>query len=531
MEKRRQIVKLYRLFILILFVLLLLLRQGCIDIPSKLVAPSWDMEMNIPLIKNRTYTLDEIIKRQNYLYIQPSSGKGSIYLLQTDKFTQSISVAKFVQINDSSSEKNISVIAANNDCSVFYLPMPQNVVLDSADFTGGRLNFSFQNQSNNQVVLLMLFPGIIQSDGSGFFALVSIPPAGISTLTHELSGGFYKRPSNQKSENYDKLEVIVKPFVSGSAVINMDYNCSALKFSYASGILPEKSIGKNSQAFVMDFGNIQGFRGMTKLKNAELYLNISYISQLSKFFNFEVKNLNVEGIINNGNPVYLTDSKQNKNLDILVKNGSYNYSFTQDNSNITDFISAIPDRINISGEYIMNPDGQNGEASIYDAVRLQTEFSTSSYISLNNACITDTSNIDLTSDDINNISKINDAMITLEITNGIPLADSLKIVFIDSLGKDLFTLRDTSGNEFIYFPGADISADGEHVTDSVSSKISIALNSSEIKKFCRAYKIIYTLKLSTSNVGNSESTAVAIRPEYKLSIRAYGSINYHLSPK
>ena len=67
-----------------LIVILVFLESGCVNLPTNPVMPQWNVDLNVPLV-NRSYTLEDIIKKQNYISVQPNS-QGGIYLIQSDNY-------------------------------------------------------------------------------------------------------------------------------------------------------------------------------------------------------------------------------------------------------------------------------------------------------------------------------------------------------------------------------------------------------------------------------------------------------------
>ena len=93
-----------RKFTIVFPCLLLIFIAGCIDIPTNVKAPQWDVNLNLPLV-NRSYSLDDIIKKQNYI---SSSAVDSIFVIQSDIYPQHVDVTNFVQLNTQTSLPGVS---------------------------------------------------------------------------------------------------------------------------------------------------------------------------------------------------------------------------------------------------------------------------------------------------------------------------------------------------------------------------------------------------------------------------------------
>ncbi|MBZ0199212.1 MAG: hypothetical protein K8H86_05040, partial [Ignavibacteriaceae bacterium] len=119
---------------------------GCLDLPSDIILPQWDVELNIPLIK-KTYSLEEIIKsdRQNYINLDPQND--SIYYIQSEAYRISSGISQFITVTNQRASQNNVVNASTTDSTQIYLAFPEGAQLNEATFTQGYLAFSAKNQS------------------------------------------------------------------------------------------------------------------------------------------------------------------------------------------------------------------------------------------------------------------------------------------------------------------------------------------------------------------------------------------------
>ncbi|MHB1688377.1 MAG: hypothetical protein ACYCVH_13525 [Ignavibacteriaceae bacterium] len=515
------------------FILFFLFRLGCMDIPKNLIMPQWDVDLNVPIV-NRSYTLNDIIKNQPYISVKQTPPNGSIYLIQSDTYSQSSQISNFIQVTSPSSLTNQIIPVLNIDSSVvFYLPIPEGAELDSAKFTGGSFSFHFTNPSPFTVDLTIVLPAIIQTDGTLFTINLSLPPNSSATKNYNFAGDSYKVTQSQIQNNEKgSIELIVKAKAAGApfgTLINMDFYSSNFFFSYVSGYLPRKSLGTQTENFSLNIGNVKNFQDKVTLRDANLVMNVHYISPANNPFDIEVQNLNIIGKRSDGSSIYLTDKNGNNNFNFLFINGIFDTTFSDANSNITKFISSLPDQIFLSANYVMNPNNSKVARTVtnLDTVNFQTSFSTKSFMAINNASTTDTTSIDLSSDDRKSIQNGQSANVTLQIQNGIPLASSVKISFTDQFFNPLFTLTDASGSDSISFAGASVDQNGE-VTNATSTSKTVMLDSTQIAKFSQAYHAIYTVSLSTTNSSSNPPQTVAVRPDDQITIKAFGGVKYRI---
>ncbi len=510
--------------------------SGCVDLPGKLVAPNWDVNLNVP-ITSKAYTLDDIIKEQKYISVVPTSAQQSIYLLHSDNYSQEINMAEYIKVTSPTSLTNqtIPVLGNNFDSTfVLYLPIPEGAELDSAKFTNGSFSFHFDNPAPFPVNLFISIPAIRKPDGSRFTDNIKLAPNSNNTQSYSFANDSYKITSSQiKAGKKDCVQLLVSANSASpvNSYLTMDFYSSDFLFSYVSGYLPTKSLGSQSDSFDLNLGKVQDYRNKVILKDANLNLFAQYISSVNDPFEIEISNLNITGVRNDGTTMSLTDKSGNKNFSFTLVNGSLNTSFDASNSNITEFMSFLPDKISISSDYVMNPDNikTTGTATSSDSVKIETSFTTQSYLAINNAAITDTLDVNINQSDRDKIKNGKDFNLALDIQNGIPLSGNVQVVFADSLCRPLFTLNDSNGSSGFSIDAALVDQNGVMKTSAVSNK-AVTLSTTQISMLSKAYYAIYTVTVATPNSGTASPTIVAVRPEDQIAVKASGSINYTVKP-
>ncbi len=517
----------YRIFPLMLVsILLSFLVGGCIDLPTNLKAPQWDVDLNVPLV-NRSYTLNDIIKQQKYLSIQGTSSADSIYVLQSDTYTQSADVSNFIQLNTQTSSKgNIIPVVNSIDTSItIWLPVPEGAILQNAVFSSGSLLFNVSNNTSIPANITVTFPRIVEN-GSELVIPVSAPAnlQSPKVIQKSLGGDVYNLSAYQPAKNPSSIPIIVSASSStGSAVsyVTMDFYSSNFDFSSATGYLPEQSLGVKSQQFSLNLGDAQNYGNKASLQNAELEMDVKYYSPASKPFSIKVDSLNIIGVRSDGSKLALQDSTGSSNITFTIGNGITHLTFTQANSNITSFISFLPSTILLSADYIMNPSNSTGTVTNKDSVVFSTNFSTKSILALQKTLLTDTTSINISNQDSLKIQDARSAYINVNVQNGIPLNAWLTVNFVDSRYKHLFS-------DSLSFNAAAINTAGE-VTGSVTTNNLIQLDSVQATLLARAHYAIVTVTVQTSGASSSPTQYVAIRPDDLIQVTVYGGVQYHVN--
>jgi hypothetical protein len=206
--------------------------------------------------------------------------------------------------------------------------------------------------------------------------------------------------------------------------------------------------------------------------------------------------------------------------------------YTEQNSNINEFISFLPDSIIIRAEYIMNPDHKRVSATLEDTIIIETDFSTKSYISLHNAYINDYTALEIGNKDRDIISDWRNADIMIEFENAIPVGMWFTMKLKDQDGNFLFTLtKNATGSDSIYFEPAEVDEIGDVISPVQNEPIRIILDSAQVEMISRSYSADFSVFVSTKNSGSADPVFVAVRPSAWLKIKAYGKARYEVGNK
>jgi hypothetical protein len=514
----------YRKISLLFASILLLWLSGCIDLPTNLKVPQWNVDLNLPLV-NKSYTLNDIIKKQPYVSI----GADSVYILQSNTYTHGANVSNFLQLNAQTSTPPALIPVVNNDTQTVYVPIPKGAILENAVFTSGSLSFNISNLNVQAVNILIIVPGIIQN-GSALKIPMNVQALQQNyTNSTSLAGCQYIQPANQSAQNQSSIQLIVSFSTSlplGS-FLTMQFSCSNFDFSSVTGYLPELSLGVQSQSFSLNLGSAENYRDKVSLKYDSLNMDVNYQSFLpgSSPFPIQIKNLSIIGEREDGSTMPLSyDSTQNNYISIYIPNGNKHLSFTQDNSNLSQFLTFLPNTVIVTAEYIMNPYNSTtmGSATGNDTVYFSTNFSTKSILALQSTLMTDTTSINISSQDSVDIQNAKSAYVNINVQNGIPLNASLTVKFVDANYNFLFS-------DSLSFLAANINTTTGAVTSPVTTPSSITLDSAQASKLSGAHYAITTVTLNTNGASNNPPQDVVVSANDVLQVTVYGGVNYHVN--
>ncbi len=514
--------KLYWLLAVPFAAILLFSLPGCLKLTTNPVMPQWNVDLNIPIV-DTSYSLADIIKKQNYISVLNPNSSNSIFLIQSDTYSISKDVSSFVQAlgNQSASD---SVVSGTGQKTI-YVAFPDGANITNAVFSSGTLRYSFNNPSSQAVSLTLTIPGITLN-GTVFSKTIQISSFGSNSGNINFSGAVYQLPSNQPSVFQNQMEVVLEATSSITSTVNFTLTTSDFYFSSATGYLPAKSLGVKSSSFGLNISNAKDYRDKVTLDSAEVVLDAKYIpaSSNNNPFPIEVKNLTITGIRNDGTTLQLNIPASAQTF--IFSGTAKQFVFDKTNSNINDFMSFLPDSVNVSAEYIINPNNATGTVAAGDSVKFQANFSTKSYLAISSSSLTDTSSSgNLNSSNRTKIKACQSAYLSVNVQNGIPLDASVSVDLVDSNYVKLFTLQNKTDNtnSFSVLP-AGVDANG-NVTSQTTSNFTVQLDSAETDKLSQAYYAVYTVTVNTP--GNP--TPVAIRPTDEIHVQVYGGITFQVN--
>ncbi len=525
--------KVFSLISICLVICFSLLKLGCIKAPNDLILPQWDVDLNIPFF-NTTYSLSDIvdINKTSYISISETSPNDSIYIFQSDNYTQEVGVSQFIKAIDSTSSENQIVKASNTNSTILYLQFPNHVELDSATFQSGTFAYTIKNPSAVPVTVILTIPGISSPDGTVLSMKREIPPLMTIDSAIDFSHFKYNLPGNQPPFYKNSLQIVmdVQAQVTAGTSVDASFYAHDFYFESVSGYLPKKSLGKYRRGFAINLGDVVDYRDKTFLGDATLNLVADYITAVSNPFDIGVNNLNIIGKRNDGSTFYLKDKTGNPDINFIFSNGHYLASFNKSNSNITNFISFLPDSVLLVADYVMNPDNKTGSATIHDTVKFSANFKTDSHLALKKSTITDTTKVDWTPDERDKIRNGREIKVTVEVENGIPLTTWMNVSLVDSNYNPLFTIKNlASGTDSLYFSGADVDQNGD-VIKSVTTDNKVVLDLKQIEQLSHAAHLILSVSVRSKNAFQTPSPFVTIRPNDTIHIRVFGGVKYHLNP-
>jgi len=438
-----------------------------------------------------------------------------------------------MQLTSGSSTPATPLLADGKTTLEIFAPFPGGVKLNKAEFKKGNIQIVVHNNNPTDGQLAISIPGITKNQ-KAIPIILNVPAYTISqTQVIDFGNCNYSQPSNQPSSNDGQIWIKASATSStGFDILSVETYISDFILFSATGYLPMKSMGTQSSQFPLILGNDSNYRDKVVLKTGSLYLNGKYNSLSSDPFNVGVNNLCLVGKRNDSQ---LTDTLKYNNSSSnsfeFDNTGNYSAVFDENNSNITGFISFLPDSIFVSAEYIMNPENNKSYKTVRsdDTISFTAKFVSKSVLKINQITFTDTTNIDISQDKRDQILNGKGAQLTVDITNAIPLNSWIKVTLTDKdyhpllvRGNAFIITKNNNGTDSVSIPGSRTDINGNYINSSASS-FTITLDSLQIKQFSQnAQHAIITVTVETSN----SNYPVIVNAADWIKLNIFGKITY-----
>ena len=508
---------------------------GCFDLPGDIIMPEWDVDLNVPII-NKTYTIYDMFKPESKNSITSTLTSDDFYLVQSDNYTANTKVADYVSILSQGSTSQNFIIPANQPAQSVFIVFPEDIEIEQATFASGFLSFAIQNPSSAAISSSLLIPGIRKPDGSALIIETNVPAFSRDSIIYDLSNHQYILPLSQPIQNKNSLQLVASAnsAINGSFE-NVNFYLYNFNFSSITGSLPRTSLGNERTSASLNLNDAADYRGKFFIKEGTLSLRSAYVSTHQNSFELEMANIQITGIRKTGEEKFLKRN-DGQNITFQLISGVYDLTLNESNSNLTEFISWLPDSIAISSEYILNPSNNQAVRTVtnQDSIKFSIQFSTKSIFAIKQTNFIDTLEIDLSQDDREKIRDGMGADLNIYLENAIPIDAFVKATLTDENYSPLFALtKNQNGVDSLQFLGSQVNnITGQIISPTVTLNI-IKLDSAKIMQLSNARHVIISTTVNTKNATNENPNppTVQFKSSDWLNIKCYGKVKYHINPE
>lgn len=500
---------------------------ACIDQIKEPVMPSWDVELNLP-IGSKKFTIEDIAKRQEQIEISPA--RTLKFLTDPVEADTSLSFL-FSNTFDMQADTSFPVIGTSIQFNM--IAGRDSVRMDSAEIQDGEVKYRMKNNNSFPVSVSFTFPGFTRVTGGTIdtFKIQADLAANQSVeVTTPISNYKYKQPPNQPfGSTRPGVWIIGK--LSSSVIgfgqtVEINFQLENLKFRSFSGRVKPFDLGSRAQQLENALsGGLKDFIKAVTFNQAFLKLTTS-----TTFRGFDVllKDLQIVGRYKDGSPpVYLLfDGSNSKN--ILIPAGQTQTEILSTlNTNINQFIKATPDSIEVKAKLIMNPEYKQGSVNTADKISFKAEFEAYSQMKVENAVVTDTSELDWDQETKDKISQSNEASLNIEFSNALPFDIQFVGYFMDRNKNKLFYFTRQLGtgaanDTVINLQSAAVNTYGE-VSAPTKATINITLNKSDFEKFKNAAYMVQRFRINSA-----QNQSVILKADDYVNVKVFGRINYRV---
>lgn len=495
-----------------ILVVVILIFAGCSDVPDKLVAPSWNTELNIPLA-NRDYSLEDIINDSQYISID-TNDHGKIFVFRSDTVEYSYSIGNYLKdkLNFSALDIEIPIVEGKGST---YFSIDELLDVDSSVINGGNLIIKIQNNSPDPMEFRVIIPRL-KNNGIPFEIHETLQGNEAKTENRSLLNFIYAAPDDPPGQVLVEAEIIEGNM---NGTVSLDVEIEESSFEYFKGRIPTATLETVQYSVSLPITEtVRNLRNKITIENPKLYIKAYYKSDAENIFEAMLHHVRViaktkEDEIRNME----TPDGDNNMGDLGLSGGILNEVFDESNSNIGYLLALMPDSLTLTADIIMNPENKYGEATSRDTIFLELCLKAETIIGIDSVSYTDSLDFAIDDDQRDLIRKGKSAEITVKLFNGIALETDMNLDFVSATG-------DTMWSTSLAIEPADVNQDGFAVLKKFSENI-IILDSNQIKKVADTEMMYMKLGLSTT-----KQQLVVLSPDDSLRVNSYSKFMIHLDP-
>ncbi len=522
---------------------------GCFDSPKEPVMPTWDAELNVPLV-DKNLTLHEIIDTRDNPNIGINSAEDSLYFIYVSNLETKARITDSLKMDLKvvPDTMNLSGQASGGQVksSIIYNPDKEYHLL-KAEFKSGSFLITLDNSSTFAVNYDLILPGFKKKSDNSALKISGTVTAGNKKDVEIPLQDYNYSELNVVSGLNDLTEPYTFQAAPGFYFVGIASAAGAFDISFASriksgtitisrmeGQIKRTSLPFTSQQFSTGFGDeITNFKDAIDFENISVNVNESIFGEMDNL-RIVIDSLALIGYDQRANgslfdPLAMRFGTVNYLRDSLSTEENYVKVFDKSNSSISEFLLHLPKVIKMGSKFTIAPiPGTNQVISDADSFKIITNINAPLSLRSKNASYKDTLEIEITNDNRDQIKKGNSASLTLEIENYIPLGMTGTAKFVDANYRPLFSVHTEGGSSSIDVPPSNTGSNGFSSTPSVS-KIKLALTKQEIDLFSQAKYVIAEVSIrSTGSSPNAWGNYVKVRAKDFVKYKLYGSVNYRV---
>ena len=520
---------------IVLGLILLASFQAC----RKATTANWDVDLVIPVTTSHlnisNFIGDSIVKADNT----------GLFHLRINRELAALKLDSLLQLPDTTISNNFpwplydytltagQVIPLLNAPNETKFNLPNGIQLKKVEIKKSLLNIKFSNTISQPLDIVFLLPGVTK-DGKSFLINETVP-TGSNTLvkSYDLAGytidmtGANKQLSNTIVQNFtiavnSKAQDVVVSFGQG---LFMEIGYTNVQPQFVEGYFGQQTLALPSDTATFSFYKNFSANNFV-LKDANLNFSIineigadfsGSISKLSSFNSVEKKT-----VLMNNTQLNRMNINPATRINNAVTASTLAVTFNTVNSNITSFISNLPDKISYTGTVVINPLGDlvknYSQFAYYNTgVRLMADIDiplrfNANYFSLQNISSVNLSNV-------KQLDDFNFGNFIITATNSFPFVAQIQAYLLNANKQVIDSLM---------LPGSNTIAYGEVDNQNIVVKeVPSVLNVSFDKAKITNLKQTKFIQLKSKFILPPNPPDIKILESYKLTIGIVAELNYN----
>jgi len=357
--------------------------SSCVDLPDEFLIPSWDFELNIPL-KSDVYLVEDILTLDSNISIDSTSAEYRAYYVTGDKYEEKFNTKEFIEGQlDFDNGKLYTFPLSTADSSII-IDFTEGVEIDSANISAGAIIINMDNASDKLVTVTITIPDFVDYSDNVFEKILTIAPNEQNKQSVlSIENHIFISPNSPIPTGELKIDINLAS-ESSQDEVSFNLQIAGSDFKFIKAKIPSRDIDPVNESIELPMtDDAREARDILTFKDATMTLSALLSPEDNRENSFDARLYNISIIgIRSGTiqTIKLIDKADGDQL--TVKNGKLNKIYDNANSNISEFLSFLPDEIKISADLQMNPSGGLGVATNNDEINLSFEIKTSSDIKI-----------------------------------------------------------------------------------------------------------------------------------------------------
>lgn len=504
---------------------------------------SWDVDLVVPLVNSQ-------LNIKNFLgdSVFHPDNTGLLNLAFTRTLT-AIKLDSLIKVPDTTIVNSFTVPAVfpatltPGQTLSFFPPseltfnIGNGVALKKVDVRKGTLRVKFTNDLSEPLILKYLIPSATKN-GTALLIDEKVPPAPDSLIRYYDLSGYSMNMTGLSNTNYNTIvqtyTIMVDPQAASSPTCGYGQGAHA-KLSY-SNIVPQYLLGYFGQQTVsipLDSTRLDFLKTVqaSNFMLSSAAFNFKIFNEFGAEFTGSLSNIKSVNTVKSNTVTLSTTQLANININRAAQAGGIVYpsiktvSLTNNNSNITAFLSNLPNKLTYQGSVKVNPlgniSGYNDFAYYNTGIKVVADINIPLKFQADYFKLVSTANVDFSN--IKQLDHLNYGEFVINASNGYPFQAQLQAFMLDDTGATIDSLL---------WPNANIIDRGvldnqNVVTQPVRSTLRIPIGEGKVEKLKRCKKV----RIETRFIMPPNPPDIMIYENYSLDVNIIAELNYRAQRK